>query len=59
MRWVGNHVRRADAKWVGSLLAQLSTKQIQDAFRAAHYSPEMVSEFTKAVQARIEQLKEL
>jgi hypothetical protein len=59
MRWVGNHVPRTDAKWVGALLAQLSTKQIQDAFRAAGYSPEMVSEFTKAVQARIERLKEL
>jgi hypothetical protein len=59
MRWVGNHVPRADAKWVGFLLAQLSTKQIQDAFRAAGYSPEMVSGFTKALEGRIEQLKQL
>ena len=59
MRWVGNHVPRPDAKWMGSLLAQLSTKQIHDAFRAGGYSPEIASEFTSAVQGRIAELNKL
>jgi hypothetical protein len=59
MRWVGNHVPRADAKWVGSLLAQLSPQQLQDAFRAAGYSPEQITGFTQALQARIAELTKL
>jgi hypothetical protein len=59
MRWVGNHVPRADAKWLGSLLAQLSTDQIQDAFRAGGYPPEKAAAFTKVVQARIADLNRL
>ena len=59
MRWVGNRVPRADAKWVGSLLAQLSADQIQDAFRAGGYPPDKAAAFTKAVQARIAELNQL
>ena len=59
MRSVGNNVPRQDAKWIGSLLAQLSTKQIQDAFEAGGYSPDVASAFTKAVQARIAELNKL
>ena len=59
LRWIGNHVPRRDAKWVGSLLAQLSPQQLQDAFRAAGYSPEQISGFTQAMQARIAELNKL
>lgn len=59
MRSVGNHVPRKDAKWVGSLLAQLSERQIQDAFRAGGYSPDKVAAYSKAVQDRIAQLNSL
>src|SRR5207245_9368209 len=59
MHWVGKHVPRADAKWVGSLLAQLSPEQIRDAFRAAGYSPEQVEAYANAVEARIAQLTKL
>jgi hypothetical protein len=59
MRWIGNHVPRADAKWVGGLLARLSPEQIQDAFRAAGYSPEQIAGFSQALQARIAELNEL
>jgi len=59
MRWVGNRVPRADAKWVGSLLAQLSPEQIQDAFRAGGYSPDQAIAFTHALQARIAELNKL
>jgi hypothetical protein len=59
MRWVGNHVPRADAKWLGGLLGQLSANQIQDAFRAAGYPQEKASAFSLAVQARIAELNQL
>ena len=59
LRWVGNQVPREDAKWVGSLLAQLSDKQIEDAFRAGGYSPEQVEAYRKAVQKRIAELNRL
>ena len=59
LRWVGNHVPRQDAKWVGSLLAQLSEKQIEDAFRAGGYSPEQVQAFSQAVEKRIAELNRL
>ena len=58
-RWIGKHIPREDAKWVGSLLAQLSPQQIGDAFRAAGYSPEDVEANTQAVISRIEELKRL
>ena len=59
MRWIGKHIPRADAKWIGSLLAQLSHEQIADAFRAAHYRPEQVEGYTKAVEKRISELTAL
>jgi len=59
MRWVGNHVPRADAKWLGSLLAQLSPEQIQDAFRAAGYSQDQIAGFSQALRTRIAELNKL
>jgi hypothetical protein len=46
-------------KWIGSLLSQLSDKQIEDAFRAANYSAEEVEVLSRAVRARIDQLVNL
>jgi hypothetical protein len=59
MRWIGHRVPRADAKWMGELLAQLSPQQIQDAFRAAGYTPEQVAAFSDVVNKRITELKRL
>jgi hypothetical protein len=59
MRWIGNRVPRADAKWLGSLLGQLSPDQILDAFRAGGYPPEKAAAFTKVVQSRIAELNQL
>jgi hypothetical protein len=59
MRWVGNHVPRADAKWLGSLLAQLTTDQILEAFRAGGYPPDKAAAFTKVVESRIAELNQL
>jgi hypothetical protein len=59
LRWIGKRIPRSDARWVGQLLAQLSSDQIRDAFRAAGYSPDQVEGFTKVVEARIGELNEL
>jgi hypothetical protein len=57
--WIGKHIPRQDAKWVGSLLAQLSDEQIQDAFRAGGYSPEEVVQYAAVVKRRIAELERL
>ena len=47
------------AAWIGGLLARLSDKQIEDAFRAANYAPEDVSLLSAALRERINQLKDI
>jgi hypothetical protein len=59
LRWIGERVPRADAKWIGSLLAQLSREQIQEAFRAGGYPADQAAAFTQAVQSRIAELNSL
>jgi hypothetical protein len=59
MRWIGHDVPRADAKWMGGILSQLSQRQIRDAFRAAGYSPEEVEGFARVLERRIGELTEL
>ena len=59
LRWIGRHVPRADAKWMGQLLCQLSQEQIRDAFRAAGYAAPEVNEFASVVQRRIAELQAL
>jgi hypothetical protein len=57
--WIGKHIPRQDAKWVGTLLAQLTDQQIADAFRAGGYSPVEVDQYTAAVKSRIAELESL
>jgi hypothetical protein len=59
MEWVGRRVSRADARWVGHLLARLSESQVREAFRAAGYSPDEVEGFSRVVQERIRLLTDL
>ena len=59
LRWIGRHVPRADAKWIGQVLGQLSEDQIRDAFRAAGYADSEVNEFAGVVQSRIAELNAL
>ena len=49
----------ADARWIGGLLSRLTDRQIQDAFRAANYTPQQVQMLTGAVRKRINQLTNL
>jgi hypothetical protein len=52
LEWVGRHIPRDDARWIGRLLARLSPRQIRDAFRAAGYSPQDVERFSGVVANR-------
>ncbi len=47
------------AKWLGSILSQLSDQQISDAFRAANYTPEEITALTEVVKSRISELVNL
>lgn len=57
--WIGDDIPRADARWIGSLLGQLSHQQLIDAFRAAQFTPEETKEYVSILEDRIAQLKAL
>lgn len=59
LEWIGKNISRADARWMGQLLARLSPKQIRDAFRAAGYSPEQIDEFARVLESRVSELTRL
>lgn len=59
LRWIGRHIPRSDAKWMGQLLGQLSADQLRDAFLAGGYLPQDANEFAAIVQARIAELNAL
>ena len=54
-----SNITVAEAKWLGNLLSRLSDQQLNDAFRAANYSPEDIQLLTEAVRAHINQLVNL
>jgi hypothetical protein len=54
-----NDITTDQARWAGSLLSQLSDRQIGDAFRAANYDPEEIRILTRAVRNRINELMRL
>lgn len=49
----------ADAKWIGGMLARLSDRQVEDAFRAANYGTEDVKLLAGEVRSRINELVNL
>jgi len=57
--WIGHHIPRTDARWMGNLLARLSPEQIRDAFRAGGYSPQEIEELSKTLERRIGELVKL
>lgn len=59
MRWLGHHIPRKDARWMGDLLARLSPQQIRDAFRAGGYSVDEVEQLSTVVERRIGELEKL
>jgi len=57
--WLGHHIPREDARWLGDLLSRLSTQQIHDTFRASGYSSREVEDLSSALETRIAELKRL
>jgi hypothetical protein len=57
--WIGRDIPRADARWIGSLLSQLSHQQLVDAFRAGQFTPQETNEYVSILESRIAQLKAL
>ena len=49
----------AHARWIGSLLSQLTDEQLRDAFRAANYNDETREGYVQALRERINQLPQL
>jgi hypothetical protein len=49
----------AHARWIGSLLEQLTDEQLRDAFRAAHYNEATMEGYVEALRERISQLRQL
>jgi hypothetical protein len=56
MEWIGKQIPLEDARWMGHLLSQITPKQIEDAFRAAGYSPDQIAAFANIVEERIGEL---
>jgi hypothetical protein len=59
LEWIGRNIPRDDARWMGRILSRLSQRQIGDAFRAAGYSREEMSEFSQVLNSRIAALTDL
>ncbi|SEB44937.1 hypothetical protein [Terriglobus roseus] len=57
--WIGHNVPREDARWIGSMLAQLSHQQLTDAFRAGGFPADATQEYVRVVESRIAELKKL
>jgi len=53
MEEITRHIPRADAKWLGLRLSQLSDVQIRDGFRAAGYDPANVEILATTIRQRI------
>ena len=45
----------AEVAWACNLLGRLSEKQMQDAFRAAHYEPDIANRFIARLREKIQQ----
>jgi len=59
MQDVTKHIPRADAKWLGQRLSQLTEQQIRDCFRAGGYTQEEVEGYAAVIQNRIAALNAL
>jgi len=59
IQWIGKDVPRADARWMGSLLGQLSHKQLVDAFRAGDFPSDEIDAYVDVVESRIRELQAL
>lgn len=59
LEWIGKKIPVADARWIGSLLKQLSHQQLMDAFRAGDFPREEAEKYVTIVESRIRELAAL
>ena len=59
LEWIGQDIPVADARWIGSLLKQLSHDQLVDAFRAGHFPADDIDRYVSVVEDRIKELAAL
>ncbi|WP_348264307.1 hypothetical protein P8935_07170 [Telmatobacter sp. DSM 110680] len=59
LEWIGRGIPVTDARWIGSLLKQLSHQQLVDAFRAGHFPADEIDRYVEVVGARIQELNAL
>jgi hypothetical protein len=58
-RGIYKDITVADARWLLAYLRKLSDRQIEDAFRAANYSPAEVDMYRAAIKRRINELEQV
>ncbi len=56
---VRDRITREDVAWASNLLARLSERQWQDAFRAGGYDPQVAGQFIRTFRAKIRQGEDL
>jgi hypothetical protein len=56
---VEQRIKPEEVAWISNLLGQLSDRQMQEAFRAAAYEPEMASRFIAKLREKIQQGRSL
>lgn len=59
LQWIGKNIPIADARWIGSLLKQLSHQQLVDAFRSGHFPSNEIEKYVAVVESRIQELGDL
>ena len=59
MDWIGHNIPAPDAHWIGTLLGQLSHKQLVDAFSAGNFPPDVVDRYVTVMEDRIHELQGL
>jgi hypothetical protein len=59
LEWIGKSIPREDARWIGSMLRQLSHQQIVDAFRAGQFPSDQIDAYVDIVESRIQELATL
>ena len=61
--WYSNlerdRIKPEDVAWISNLLGKLSDKQMQDAFRAAYYDPDVANRFIAKLREKIQQGRSL
>ena len=59
LEWIGKDIPIVDARWIGSLLKQLTHQQLVDAFRAGHFPAGEIDRYVAVLEKRIRELSAL